>query len=91
MPLFRPDTPEAMKPIARQALEQKLSYVNEELADKQWLTGQRFTIADAYLFTVLRWAYALKLNMTGLTHLDEFMARMKARPSVQTALSAEGL
>ncbi|MEA1065092.1 glutathione transferase GstA [Erwinia sp. HR93] len=91
VPLFRPDTPEAMKPIARQALEQKLSYVNEELADKQWLTGQRFTIADAYLFTVLRWAYALKLNMTGLTHLDEFMARMKARPSVQTALSAEGL
>ncbi|VCY53345.1 Glutathione S-transferase GstA [Escherichia coli] len=37
--------------------------VNEALKDEHWICGQRFTIADAYLFTVLRWAYAVKLNL----------------------------
>ncbi|WP_058909929.1 glutathione transferase GstA [Entomohabitans teleogrylli] len=90
-PLFRPDTPEDYKPVARAALEKKLQYVNEQLADKQWLMGLRFTIADAYLYNVLRWAVAVKLEMSGLSHIEQFMARMKARPSVAAALAAEGL
>ena len=55
------------------------------------ICGQRFTIADAYLFTVLRWAYAVKLNLEGLEHIAAFMQRMAERPQVQDALSAEGL
>ncbi|MDI4751665.1 glutathione binding-like protein, partial [Salmonella enterica subsp. enterica serovar Anatum] len=42
------------------------------LSDDQWICGQRFTIADAYLFTVLRWAYGVKLNMDGLTHIESY-------------------
>lgn len=90
-PLFRPDTPEEYKPTVRAQLEKKLQYVNEALKDEHWICGQRFTIADAYLFTVLRWAYAVKLNLEGLEHIAAFMQRMAERPEVQDALSAEGL
>ncbi|OAT19118.1 glutathione S-transferase [Buttiauxella noackiae ATCC 51607] len=90
-PLFNPATPEEYKTIARAALEKKFQYVNEELNDKQWLMGLRFSVADAYLFTVLRWAHAVKLNLAGLSNIDAFMARMKARPAVAAALTAEGI
>ncbi|MDA8480057.1 glutathione transferase GstA [Citrobacter sp. Awk 4] len=90
-PLFRPDTPEEYKPTVRALLEKKLHYVNDVLKDGQCICGPRFTIADAYLFTVLRWARAVKLNMEGLTHIDAYMARVAERPTVKAALKAEGL
>lgn len=65
--------------------------MNESLKDEQWICGSRFTIADAYLFTVLRWARAVKLNMEGLSHIDAYMQRMAERPAVAAALEAEGL
>lgn len=68
-----------------------MQYVNESLKDEQWICGPRFSIADAYLFTVLRWAYAVKLNMAGLSHIEAYMARMAERPAVAAALKAEGL
>ncbi|WP_415999985.1 glutathione transferase GstA [Citrobacter portucalensis] len=90
-PLFRPDTPEDFKPTVRALLEKKMQYVNDSLKDNQWICGPRFSIADAYLFTVLRWAYAVKLNMAGLCNIDAYMARMAERPAVAAALKAEGL
>ena len=90
-PLFRPGTPEDYKVLAREQLEKKFIYVNDELKDKQWLMGLRFTIADAYLFTVTRWAHALQLNLTGLDALQSWFDRVAERPSVVAALQAEGL
>ncbi len=90
-PLFNPATPDEFRALTRKALEKKLQYVNEELNDKQWLMGLRFSVADAYLFTVLRWAYAVKLEMNGLSNIEAFMERMKARPAVEAALAAEGI
>ncbi|MEW7314839.1 glutathione transferase GstA [Buttiauxella gaviniae] len=90
-PLFNPATPDEYKTIARAALEKKFRYVDEELNDKQWLMGLRFSVADAYLFTVLRWANAVKLNLDGLSNIEAFMAHMKARPAVAAALAAEGI
>ncbi|WP_029592727.1 glutathione transferase GstA [Franconibacter pulveris] len=90
-PLFRPDTPEEYKQTVRGQLEKKLQYVNEELTDKQWLMGLRFSVADAYLFTVLRWGKAVKLNFDGLDNIEQYLARMQARPEVAAALAAEGL
>ncbi|MBC6555090.1 MULTISPECIES: glutathione transferase GstA [Citrobacter] len=90
-PLFRPDTPEDFKPTVRALLEKKMQYVNDSLKDNPWICGSRFSIADAYLFTVLRWAYAVKLNMAGLSNIDAYMARMAERPAVAAALKAEGL
>lgn len=90
-PLFRPDTPEEYKPTVRALLEKKLQYVDASLSEGQWLCGSRFTIADAYLFTVLRWANAVKLNMDGLNHIAAYMKRVAERPGVAAALKAEGL
>ncbi|HFK4762434.1 TPA: glutathione transferase GstA [Citrobacter farmeri] len=90
-PLFRPDTPEEYKPTVRALLEKKMQYVDGSLKEGQWICGSRFTIADAYLFTVLRWAYGVKLNMDGLTHIAAYMKRMAERPGVAAALKAEGL
>lgn len=90
-PLFRPDTPEDYKPTVRALLEKKLSYVDSVLKDSEWISGNRFTIADAYLFTVLRWARAVKLEMGGLKNIEAYMARMAARPAVAAAMAAEGI
>lgn len=90
-PLFRPDTPEEYKAIARAQLEKKYQQVNEALQDKQWLLGLRFTVADVYLFVVTRWAKAIKLDLAGLDALEEWFSRVAERPAVQAALKAEGL
>lgn len=90
-PLFRPTTPEEVKNLAREQLMQKFQYVNNELKEKQWLLGLRFTVADAYLFTVTRWAHAIKLDLSGLSALNEWFERVAARPAVAAALKAEGL
>lgn len=88
-PLFRPDTPEDYKPVARALLEKKLAYVNESLEGKQWIVGTRFSVADAYLFTVLRWAPHVGLNIDALSNITAYMARVEARPAVAAALAAE--
>lgn len=90
-PLFRPDTPEEYKPTVRALLDKKLAYIDESLAGAQWISGSRFTIADAYLFTVLRWAFAVKLDMAGYKNIADYMARVAARPAVAAAMAAEGL
>lgn len=91
VPLFRPDTHEDYKPTARALLEKKMAYVDSELADREWISGSRFSIADAYLFTVLRWAFAVKLEMSGYKNIAEYMARVASRPAVAAAMAAEGL
>lgn len=90
-PLFRPDTPEAFKPTARALLEKKLEYVDVELADQQWINGENFSIADAYLFTVLRWAVAVKLNFPQAGNIANYMQRVASRPAVAAAMAAEGI
>lgn len=90
-PLFRPDTPEDFKPTVRALLEKKFSYVNDALRDGEWISGPRFTIADAYLFTVLRWAHAVKLDLSGYKNIEAYMARVAARPAVTAAMAAEGI
>ncbi|MFH7826162.1 glutathione transferase GstA [Kluyvera chengduensis] len=90
-PLFRPDTPEEYKPTVRALLDKKLAYIDESLAHAQWISGSRFTIADAYLFTVLRWAFAVKLEMAGYKNIAAYMERVAARPAVAAAMTAEGL
>ena len=90
-PLFRPDTPEDYTPTARALLDKKLAYIDESLANALWISGSRFTIADAYLFTVLRWAFAVKLEMAGYKNIAAYMERVAARPAVAAAMAAEGL
>ena len=89
-PLFRPTTPEDYKTQVRQTLLARFAWVHEQLAGKDYLLGA-FSVADAYLYTVLRWGRLVGVDTTGLANLVAFQQRMEARPSVQAALRAEGL
>ena len=88
-PLFNPALPEDAKPLFRDKLIARFRYVDEQLADKSYLMGADFTVADAYLFVVLRWASAVGLDLSQLANLGRFVQRMMARPAVRQALEAE--
>ena len=90
-PLFRPNTPDAYKPIALDTLKKKYAYVDSKLEGKHYLMGEQFSVPDAYLFTVTNWAGRVGLDLSEFKNVAAFMARMMARPSVQAAMKAEGL
>jgi glutathione S-transferase len=82
--------PEA-RAAAVSALARRLDLVEQVLSRQPFLMGERFTVADAYLFTVASWAPWVKLDMAPWPKLRDFVARVGARPKVQEALEAEGL
>ncbi|MCX8956093.1 glutathione transferase GstA [Erwinia psidii] len=90
-PLFRPGTPDEFRAMLRGQLEQKFGWVEQQMQDKQWLTGMHFTVADAYLFTVMRWAKALELDLSAMKKLEVWFNHVAARPAVAEALKAEGV
>ena len=90
-PLFKPNTPEDYKPIALDNLKERFGYLDKQLAGKQYLTGDKFTVADAYLFTVLGWSKYLNIDLTPWPNVVAFVARVGQRPKVKEALAAEGL
>jgi glutathione S-transferase len=90
-PLFKPNTPDAYKPIAKENLNNRFAYIDKHLAGKQYLMGNNFTVVDAYLFTVLRWSTLHQIDLSRYPNIAAFMGRVNARPKVQEALQAEGL
>lgn len=90
-PLFNPATPEDYKPVVKERLLQRLTWLDGELAGKDYLMGSTFTVADAYLFTVTNWAGFVKLDIAALANLAAVRARIAARPAVLAAMKAEGL
>lgn len=90
-PLFNPATPDAYKTIARDKLVSRYKWVDEQLAGKDYLTGENFSVADGYLFTVTNWASKVGVDLSAYANVAAFMARVAARPAVQEALKAEGL
>ncbi|MDI1244155.1 MAG: glutathione transferase GstA [Rhodoferax sp.] len=90
-PLFAPGMPAEAKEMAKTRLTSRMNWVDGELAGKDYLLGDTFTVADAYLFVVASWSKHVGLDISGLSHLQAFLARVAARPAVQEALRAEGL
>jgi glutathione S-transferase len=90
-PLFTPGMPDEAKAIYRERLLRRFTWVAQELASRTWLMGDSFTVADAYLFTVSRWCGLVGVDISGLAHLQPYLARVAARPAVQAAMKAEGL
>ncbi len=90
-PLFNPTAPQEWKEQCRANIERRLGYVNEQLAGKDYLMGADFSVADAYLFTVVGWTRFVKIDISGHANLTAYMARVAARPGVQAAMKAEGL
>ena len=90
-PLWNPSTPEAVKAAAKEKLATRFAYLDKTLATRPFLTGDTFTIADAYLFTVVNWTNFHSVDLSPFPHLKAFQARVASRPKVQEALEAEGL
>jgi len=90
-PLFNPAANDAVKAYATQLLEKKFDWLNQQLTGKQYLTGDQFTIADAYLFVVANWSNFVGIDLGRWPALKAFQDRVAARPKVQEALAAEGL
>jgi glutathione S-transferase len=90
-PLFAPDTPDAVKQAQQQRLANRFDWLSKQLEGKDWLLGARFSVADAYLFTVLNWCRFLGIELAKWPVLAQYQARVAARPAVQEALRAEGL
>jgi glutathione S-transferase len=90
-PLFNPATGEEAKGAARAAIINRLKFVEQALDGQDYLMGSQFTVADAYLFTVLGWAGHVQLSLAELPTVQAYVARVGARPAVQQALRDEGL
>ena len=90
-PLFNPATPDDYKPQVKERLLSRFKWVNEQLEGKQYLMGNDFSVADAYLFVVSSWGGYVGVDLKPFANLQAFSGRVAARPAVQEALKAEGL
>ncbi|WP_447748678.1 glutathione transferase GstA [Pseudomonas nicosulfuronedens] len=88
-PLFSSEIPEEVKAVLRGKLAKRLGYMEQVLADNGHAFGDGFTVADAYLFTVLGWAEYLKVDLADFPAIRRFREQIGARPAVIAALRAE--
>jgi len=80
-PLFHPHMPEAAKEIHRQNLNRRLTCIEQQLTHHPYLTGNNFTVADAYLFAMIGWEPYFKFDTTPYPNLALFHDRVSSRPS----------
>lgn len=90
-PLWKKETPDATRQTVRDSLAKRFTELNGLLEKQSYLTGETFTVADAYAFTIINWTNFLGLSLNAYPHLQAYMGRVAARPAVQEALRAEGL
>jgi glutathione S-transferase len=90
-PLFNPAIPDEAKQVFRDKLSARYRWVDSELANREWLVGDHFTVADAYFFTVTRWSQPMNIDLSAMPNVQAHQQRTAARPAVQEALRAEGL
>jgi glutathione S-transferase len=88
---FNPKAPDDWKAAVTERLGVRFDYLAKELAGKQYLMGDKFSVADAYLFTILNWAPMVKLDLSRWPAITDYYKRVAARPKVQESLKAEGL
>jgi glutathione S-transferase len=90
-PLFIPDVLPAVREERLAYLTRRYALIEKQLEGRKYLFGDRFTVADAYLFTLTRWARAVKLDLSGFPNLEAFQKRVGSRKAVLEAMRAEGL
>jgi glutathione S-transferase len=89
--LFNPKLTAEMKTIQLAYVERRFNALEQMLAGKTFLLGDKYSVADSYLFTVLNWTKGLKIDLAKWPNIQAFMGRVSARPKVQETLKAEGL
>ena len=88
-PLFH--GPDGEKPAAMQKLDGRFTWTQGKLGSRPFLMGDTFTVADAYLLTMVNWMRPAGLDPSRWPGLKEYRARLSQRPSIRAALEAEGL
>jgi glutathione S-transferase len=89
-PLFNPKITPDWKASVLANLGKKFDWLSGFLGDKAYLMGSTFTVADAYLFTILSWSPRVGVDLSQWPVLNAYHARVAQRPTVQEALKAEG-
>ena len=90
-PLFQPAIPDEVKNFFKDRIKGKFKYADSKLAGQDYLMGKQFTVADGYLFVMLKWAERTGMDLSEFKNLMAFNDRVAARPNVQAALKMEGL
>ena len=88
-PLFNPQSLDSVKEQQKQRLQTRFDYVADALTGKDYLMGAQFTVADAYLYTVLSWAGFVGIDLARWPLLQAYMQRVSQRPAVAATLQAE--
>ncbi len=89
--LFNPKFTPEMREVQLAVIARKLKPLDAELAGKQFLMGDKFTVADAYAFTVLNWHKAVKLDLSPWPNVKAYYERLAKRPKIQETMKAEGI
>jgi glutathione S-transferase len=90
-PLFNPRTAPELRAERSEYIRKRYGLLDRQLAGRDYLFGDKFTVADAYLFTVTSWAKPAQVELTNYASVQAFQQRAAARPAVQAAMRAEGL
>jgi glutathione S-transferase len=91
VPLFKADYPLWSKDNAIASVKRSYDFVSAALSDRPYLTGDAFTVADAYLFTIVNWHKFIGLDLAPWPTLVAYQSRVAARPAVRRAMTEEGL
>ena len=90
-PLFNATIPDDVKKFFRDKIAGRFAYIDKELAGKDYIFGSKFSVADGYLYNMIRWARRVEMDLSGCPNVVAFEKRVEARPKVIEALKAEGL
>ena len=90
-PLFNPTTPAGIRAERLASLRARYALLERQLARHAYLLGDEFSVADAYLFAITRWAEVVRLDLSDYPHLQAFQKSVGTRPGVRAAMAAEGL
>ena len=88
--LFHKETADATRKAIKDKLKLRFADLESRLAGRQWLVGERFTVADAYGFTIMSWAGMVGMSLAACPNVVAWLDRVRARPQVRAALGAEG-
>ena len=90
-PLFNPAMPDEAKALFVERFADRLTQLTSALGENDYLLGEQYSVADAYLFTILGWCPYFEFDLAPWPTLQAFLGRVGARPAVQQALKEEGL
>ncbi len=90
-PMFQATTPAEYKGFLKEKIGKRFDWLATELTGRDYLMGKQFTVADAYLFTILNWTGRVGIDLDRWPVLAAYRARVAARPKVREAMLEEGL